>query len=68
MLICGERGLDAFKAVLVCLPLDGGGSRVLLLFTCVVPLALDRVLVQVLTGSFVVPFLCPSILTEMEDW
>ena len=40
----------------------------LLLFTCVVPLALDRVLAQVLTGSFVVPFLCPSILTEMEDW
>ena len=65
-LICGDRGVAAFKAVLVCLPLDFGGSKELLLDTCVVPLVLDWVLAQVVTGSCFFPFLRPSILRWKE--
>ena len=48
----GESGLAAFRAVLVFLPLDGGGKRSLLPDACTFPLAFGWVLVEVLAGGF----------------
>ena len=64
-LFLGVRGLAAFIAVLVFLPLLGGNTA-LLLDTCTVPLAWGWVLGQVITGSFLTTFSESAILNDKE--